>query len=281
MGALHDGHAELVRRARSECDVVVVSCFVNPTQFGPGEDLDRYPRTPEEDARVVALAGGDVLWRPRVADVYGSDPGAGTSVQVGALGAMLEGASRPGHFDGVASVVVRLLGAVRPDALYLGAKDFQQVAVLRRVIEDLAIDVELRVVPIVRDADGLALSSRNAYLAPVERHAAGAIPAALELARTRAAAGERSTRAIRQAVVDRLERDGGIDIDYVEVRDAVTLAPRDVLGGSPAVVLVAARVGNTRLIDNLVLDERDASHDHGAEDAPCHTTRTSLRIVRR
>jgi pantoate--beta-alanine ligase len=258
MGALHEGHAQLVREARAECDVVVVSCFVNPTQFAPGEDLDRYPRTPEADARIVGEAGGDVLWRPTVADVYGPDPSTATSVRVGSLGAVLEGESRPGHFDGVASVVVRLLGAVRPDVLYLGQKDFQQVAVLRRAVADLAVDVELRVVSIVRDVDGLALSSRNAYLSDEQRAAALAIPRALEHARQLVAGGERSTARIRRAVLDLLEREPTLDVDYVELRDPATLAARDVVGAG-VVVLVAARVGTTRLIDNDVLDPSGAA----------------------
>lgn len=277
MGALHDGHAALVRRAREECDVVVVSCFVNPTQFGPTEDLDRYPRTPEVDERVVEAAGGDVLWRPRVEDVYGPDPAAATRVRVGPPADILEGAARPGHFEGVASVVVRLVGAVAPEALYLGAKDFQQVAVLRRVIADLAIELDVRVVDTVRDVDGLALSSRNAYLTPAQRRVALAIPSALERATALVASGERSARAIRHAVLQHLDAQDGLDVDYVEVRDARSLAERDVLGGAPAVVLVAARVGSTRLIDNVVLEVHATLPARGAEDAPCRTTRPTAR----
>jgi pantoate--beta-alanine ligase len=261
MGALHDGHAELVRTARRECDVVVVSCYVNPTQFGANEDLDRYPRTPEHDLAVAREAGADVLWRPRTSDVYGDDPDAAVRVHVGAIGEVLEGRSRPGHFDGVATVVVRLLGAVAPDALYLGAKDFQQVAVLRRVVDDLLLAVEVREVPTVREDDGLARSSRNAYLSPEERRAAVALPRALEAARASFAAGERSVEVLRSRALEMLDAAPGVALDYLELADARTLAPVDAeLGNRDAVLLVAARVGATRLIDNQLLVAHQPVH---------------------
>lgn len=252
MGALHEGHAALVRAARDECDVVVVSCFVNPTQFGPNEDLDRYPRTPERDEEIVRRAAGDVLWRPGVHDVYGEAPEAATSIRVGPLGSVLEGRARPGHFDGVASVVVRLLGAVQPDVLYLGAKDYQQVAVLRTVIRDLAIAVELRTIDTVREPDGLARSSRNAYLSGEERQAALAIAAALDAASDLLADGERSGQVIRDAVLARLGQAQLVEVDYVALVDPETLEPLAHVAGE-AMLLVAARVGATRLIDNARL----------------------------
>jgi pantoate--beta-alanine ligase len=251
MGALHDGHAELVRVARRECDLVVVSCYVNPTQFAAGEDLDRYPRTPEHDTRIAAAAGADVLWRPTDLDVYGDDPANSVRVQVGTIGTLLEGEARPGHFDGVATVVVRLLGAVSPDVLYLGEKDFQQVVVLRRVVRDLLMPVAIRAVPTVREPDGLARSSRNAYLTPTERATAAAIPRALDAAAEIVAAGERDAQRIVDACRGRLARTPALHIDYVRLVDATRLAPVARLGRDDAVLLVAARVGNTRLIDNL------------------------------
>lgn len=267
MGALHDGHAELIRTARRECDVVVTSCYVNPTQFQPGEDLDRYPRTPERDALVARDAGTDVLWRPRTSDVYGDDPDGAVRVHVGAIGAVLEGRSRPGHFDGVATVVVRLLAAVGPDALYLGAKDFQQVVVLQHVVDDLLLPVTVRTVPTVREPDGLARSSRNAYLSEAERATALAIPRALDAAERRVAAGERSASRVLAPAREELAAVAGIDVDYVELVDARTLEPAQQVGARDCVLLVAARVGTTRLIDNRPLPA-DAHHARDPEVRP-------------
>ncbi|MCW2925064.1 MAG: pantoate--beta-alanine ligase [Thermoleophilia bacterium] len=251
MGALHDGHAELVRRARAECANVVVSAYVNPLQFGAGEDLDRYPRTPDADAAIVARAGADVLWRPGDDDVHGAS--AGPAERAGGLGAVLEGLARPGHFDGVATVVARLLRAVAPDVLYLGEKDFQQLAVVRALVDRLGLPVRVRAVPTVRDVDGLALSSRNAYLDADDRCRAASIPRALDAATTSVAAGERSAAAVQAVVLDALT-DGGVqDVDYVAIVDPLTLDPVDRLD-HPAQLLVAVRVGATRLIDNLRLD---------------------------
>ena len=253
MGALHDGHAELVRTARRECDVVVTSCYVNPTQFQPDEDLDRYPRTPERDLAVARDAGTDLLWRPRTSDVYGDDPDAAVRVHVGTIGTVLEGRSRPGHFDGVATIVVRLLAAVGPDVLYLGAKDFQQVVVLRRVIEDLLLPVQLRTVATVREPDGLARSSRNAFLSEDDRRAALAIPRALDAAAATVVDGERDATVVVSRAREVLAAEDGIDVDYCELVDARTLVTADRLGNGDRVLLVAARVGTTRLIDNLPL----------------------------
>lgn len=248
MGAFHEGHLALIGAAISECDLVVVSLFVNPLQFGPDEDLARYPRSEGRDARLAAEAGADLFFAPALEEMY--PPGFGTTVDAGPVARTLEGALRPGHFQGVATIVTRLLGIVAPDAAYFGQKDHQQVSVLRRVLADLALPTELRVVPTVRDADGLALSSRNAYLSASERALAVRLSAGLADAGAAFAAGERSAVVLRSFVLARLE-EPGIEVDYVELRDAETLAA--VEPARPAVILAAIRVGGTRLIDNLVL----------------------------
>jgi pantoate--beta-alanine ligase len=261
MGALHDGHAELLRVARRECGVVVASCYVNPTQFGEGEDLGRYPRMPDHDLDVAVAAGIDVLWLPRDVDVYGGAPDDAVSVRVGRIGDVLEGASRPGHFDGVATVVVRLLGAVEPDRLYLGRKDHQQVVVLQRVVDDLLLRVDVREVDTVREPDGLARSSRNAYLSAAERESAAAIPRALGAAREAFEHGERSAHVLLDACRSRLDDADGVVVDYVELVHAGTVDPVvDDIATTSAVLLVAARVGTTRLIDNLHLASTSTTH---------------------
>ncbi len=221
MGAFHEGHLALLRAAREENELVVASLFVNPAQFGEGEDLARYPRAEARDAELAEEAGVDVLYIPEAAEIY--PPGFETWVEVERLGAMLEGEYRPGHFRGVATVCLKLFNLVRPRRAYFGQKDAQQVAVVRRMVRDLAVPVEIRVVPTVRDADGLALSSRNAYLSLEERERALALPRAL-------------------AARDRSELDG-LEVDYFEEAD---FAPR--------VLAAAVRVGSTRLIDNVVLE---------------------------
>ncbi len=229
MGAFHDGHLSLFGAARDECDTVVVSLFVNPAQFGPADDLDRYPRDEERDARLAAAAGVDVLFAPAREEIY--PPGFGTWVDVEDAGA--EGAARPGHFRGVATVCVKLFNIVRPHAVYFGQKDAQQAALLQRLIRDLDLGIELRVLPTVRAADGLALSSRNAYLTAEERRRALALPRALESARS----ASDPVAAARAAL-------NGLDPEYVEVVD---------LDGA-TVLAAAACVGATRLIDNVVLE---------------------------
>jgi pantoate--beta-alanine ligase len=229
MGAFHDGHLSLFRAARGECDTVVVSLFVNPAQFAPAEDLARYPRDEERDARLAEEAGVDLLFTPSADELYPA--GFGTWVDVEAAGA--EGAARPGHFRGVATVCLKLFNLVRPQVAYFGQKDAQQAAVLSRVVRDLNLDVELRILPTVRDADGLALSSRNVYLAPDERERALALPRAL--ARARQAADP--VAAARAAL-------NGLEPEYVELVDV----------GGALVLAAAARVGATRLIDNVVLE---------------------------
>ena len=233
MGALHDGHLSLVRAARAECDVVVLSLFINPAQFGTKEDLARYPRDEAQDARLAERAGVDVLFAPDAVELYPED--FATWVDVGETGA--EGKARPGHFRGVATVCLKLFNIVRPQVAYFGQKDAQQAAVLRRLVRDLDLDIELRVLPTVRDRDGLALSSRNAYLSPAERERALALPRALEVGRAAHARGDDPVAAAESAL-------NGLQPDYVELVE---------LDGAK-VLASAARIGPTRLIDNVVLE---------------------------
>lgn len=250
MGALHAGHASLVERAVAECDDVVVSIFVNPTQFGPGEDFARYPRTPEADAALLERCGGRWIFAPDAADLYPA--GAATSVVVEGPALPFEGRLRPGHFNGVATVVCRLCHAVPAHVAYFGAKDWQQTIVVGRMIRDLGLPIEIAVCPTVREPDGLALSSRNAYLSPDERARAVALCDSLEVAAAQwqggadVAAIERSMRA---ALVAR-----GVVVDYAALADAETLGPP--VAGRAAVALVAGRLGATRLIDSRVLEPR-------------------------
>jgi pantoate--beta-alanine ligase len=227
MGALHRGHVALLEAARAECDVVAASIFVNPAQFAAGEDLARYPRDLENDARIAEGVGVDVLFTPSADEMY--PPGYQTWVDVEELSKPLEGAFRPGHFRGVATVCLKLFNIVRPQRAYFGQKDAQQAAVLRRMVKDLNLELELRVLPTVRDADGLALSSRNAYLSRDERARALALPRALQ------------SRDVTQA--RELLRDAGVDVDYVDVLE----------DDGTRVVAGAIRVGSTRLIDNVLL----------------------------
>ncbi len=249
MGALHAGHAALIEAARAAGDAPVVSVFVNPTQFGPGEDFERYPRTPEEDAALARDAGAQVVWSPPAESVY--PPGEATRIHVGPLAEVLEGACRPGHFDGVATVVVKLLAATAPHRLYLGEKDYQQTVVLRQVVRDLLLPVSLVVVPTVRDPDGLALSSRNRFLSPADRADALRIPEALARADALVREGERCPRVIEQAMQAVLGSGASLRTEYAVVRDE-SLDPVDAVTG-PVRALIAARVGTTRLIDNRLL----------------------------
>ena len=233
MGAFHEGHLALLRAAREECDAVVVSLFVNPTQFGANEDLSRYPRDETRDAQLAKAEGVDVLFTPSVEEMY--PKGYATWVDVEETGA--EGAARPGHFRGVVTVCLKLFNIVRLQVAYFGQKDAQQAAVLRRMIRDLDVDLDLRVLPTVRDADGLALSSRNAYLSQEERHRALALPRALEAGRSAHAEGSDPVAAARRAL-------NGLVPEYVEVLDL----------GDVTVLAAAARIGTTRLIDNIVLE---------------------------
>jgi pantoate--beta-alanine ligase len=252
MGFLHDGHLSLLRAARAECDVVVMSLFVNPTQFGPGEDLERYPRDEERDLRLAAEAGADLVYAPPVEAVY--PDGFSTNVEVkGNLTAVLDGdpARRgPGHFRGVTTVVAKLFNSVGPDIAYFGQKDAQQVAVIRRMVRDLDFPVRIEVLPTVREPDGLALSSRNAYLDPDARERATALSRALRTAESTARAeGLAAGLAAAQAEL----RAAAIEAEYLEARDAEELTPTSELGDRPVLIAVAAEVGGARLIDNVLI----------------------------
>lgn len=252
MGALHEGHLSLVRRARAECDVVVVSVFVNPLQFGAGEDFDTYPRDLEADVRRLGRQA-EVVFAPQPAQF--TPPGARTTVHVADLTERLEGATRPGHFDGVATIVTKLFNAVAPRRAYFGEKDFQQLAVIRQLVRDLDIPVEIRACPIVREDDGLALSSRNAYLSGQGREAAASLSRGLFSA---ARAWDGDVAAARRRVQEAILAAGSdVRADYVEVVDPATLEPLEGVVRTPARLLVAAHVGTTRLIDNIRLDPPD------------------------
>jgi pantoate--beta-alanine ligase len=249
LGALHAGHLALVEEGQRRADSVAATIFVNPLQFGAGEDLDLYPRQEEQDAEILERAGCELLWMPSAQDVY--PEGFATKVSVSGLSDRWEGEARPGHFDGVATVVARLLLSARPDFALFGEKDFQQLAVIRRMAADLVIPGEIVGVPTVRDADGLALSSRNAYLSDEERRSAVALPKALEMAREAVLSGtpvaetlDESRKSIRNAGFSR--------IDYFALVDSNTLAPLDAPGGEMRLI-AAAVIGTTRLIDNVAV----------------------------
>jgi len=250
MGALHPGHMALIDEAKRRADRVAATIFVNPLQFGANEDLDRYPRQEEQDARMLEEAGCDLLWLPSGEDIY--PPGFATTVSVKGLSDRWEGEARPGHFDGVATVVAKLLCAVRPDIALFGEKDFQQLAVIRRMAQDLQLGVEILGVPTVRDADGLALSSRNAYLSADERDRALALPKALNDAAERIREGVPVADAL-DAAKDSLRAAGFSTIDYVALVNALTLEPLDAPGG-PMRLIAATKIGATRLIDNIAVE---------------------------
>lgn len=254
MGYFHEGHLSLMRRAREDCDIVVVSLFVNPTQFGEGEDLDSYPRDEERDAELAAREGVDVLWIPDVEHMY--PDGFATTIEVaGDLTGVLEGDPEQrgsSHFHGVTTVVAKLFNSVQPDVAYFGRKDAQQAVVIQRMARDLDFPVRIEVLPTVREEDGLALSSRNAYLDPEQRERAAAISRALRVAERAALDGETSTGALVELARKEL-RSAGIEPDYVEARSAEDLSPVAEMNGRPVLVAVAARVGRARLIDNVVI----------------------------
>jgi pantoate--beta-alanine ligase len=250
MGAVHAGHLSLVTRARSENERLAVSVFVNPAQFGPAEDLAAYPRTLDSDLALLAPLGVDVVWAPSAGDVY--PPGFQTWITVDEVSAPLEGARRPGHFRGVATVVAKLFHVFQPDRAYFGQKDAQQVAVIRRMVRDLFFPVDVVVCPTVREKDGLALSSRNVYLSTDERRAAPVIHRALEAARAVFDSGERDAHRLRAILSKTLSAEPLARPDYCSVADALTLAELERVEGA-ALVSVAVRFGRTRLIDNVVL----------------------------
>jgi pantoate--beta-alanine ligase len=258
MGALHAGHMALVERAKRECSQVVTSIFVNPTQFGPKEDLAKYPRTFEADSQKLAAAGVDAIFAPQPADIY--PPGFRTYVNVENLSDRLEGRSRPGHFRGVATVVLKLFEICQPTYAYFGRKDAQQVRIITQMVRDLNLDVEIVICPIVREPDGLALSSRNAYLSADERKAALVLSRALIAARDELGSGTRDTLALQTAMQRIVSGEPRAALDYAEIVDADTFEPVTRIS-RPAYVLIAAFVGKTRLIDNLFIEPSKTSGD--------------------
>jgi len=251
MGWLHEGHRSLFKLARAENPTVVASIFVNPRQFNVAADFTKYPRNEERDVQICAAEGVDIVWAPPVDEVY--VPGFDTTVTVGAISRPLEGAARPGHFDGVATVVAILFGLVGAERAYFGQKDAQQVMVIRRMARDLALPTEVIACPTVREADGLALSSRNVHLAPAERAAAPVLHRALLEASARWASGERSGDALRETMRTALAAEPLAVPEYVSVADALTLTELDQIDGS-ALLSLAVRFGSTRLIDNELLE---------------------------
>lgn len=252
MGYLHEGHASLLREGRKRGDILVLSIFVNPIQFGRNEDLDRYPRDRERDCRIAEACGVDIVFTPDSAAMYPA--GFQTGVTVRELSLSLCGASRPGHFDGVATVVTKLFNIVRPDVALFGRKDYQQLAIIRRMAADLNLPVQVVGMPIVREADGLAMSSRNSYLSPAERQAAICLSRALMRARERYVAGERSTIVLKDEAQAVITREPLATIDYLEIRDGITLEPSQTADNGTLVAL-AVKLGQTRLIDNTLLGE--------------------------
>lgn len=259
MGFLHRGHAALMREARARADVVVVSVFVNPTQFGPGEDLAAYPRDLDRDRKLCEAEGVSHLFVPEVATIY--PPGFCTSVRVVGLSEGLCGASRPGHFDGVATVVTKLFNMVQPDLAVFGEKDFQQLTIIRQMVADLDVPLEIIGVPTVRESDGLALSSRNRYLTSDERQRAPALYRALQRAQVRRRGGELDATVLTTEISQALAAAGFI-VEYVQFVDFATLEPMDTLD-RPARLAVAARLGRTRLIDNVAVDPTAPGADEG------------------
>ncbi len=250
MGYLHRGHLSLVRRARSENQSVIVSIFVNPTQFGPGEDFDRYPRDPQRDLTLLEKEGVDVVFMPSAEELY--QPQFGSWVVVDKLAQRLEGASRPGHFRGVTTVCAKLFNIVKPTRAYFGRKDAQQMVVIRKMVSDLNMNLEIVTLPTVREPDGLAISSRNAYLNPGERQAATILYKALNQAKELWIKGETSAERLRQEITATIKKEPLAEIDYISIANAETLDELDEVT-SPALVSLAVKIGSTRLIDNVVL----------------------------
>ncbi len=253
MGALHEGHLSLVREARRMCDVVVVSVFVNPTQFGPSEDYEHYPRDLTKDTALLTDYNVDYIFAPAPEEIYPKD--FSTYVNVGGLSKLLEGETRPGHFRGVATVVAILFNTVRPDFAFFGQKDAQQALIIKRMVRDLAFDTEIVVLPTVREDSGLAISSRNLYLGPEERESASVIHRALKQAKEVFKKGERHAAKLAEIVRISIETEPRVRVDYVSVVDAETMERLDKVDERPILIAVAAYVGKTRLIDNIILNK--------------------------
>ena len=263
MGALHEGHLSLLRVARQSCDSVVASIFVNPLQFGPNEDLEAYPRPEQQDLELARAEGCDFVFMPAPEEMYGADRH--TTIDVGPLGELLEGAERPGHFAGVATVVAKLFNVVEPDVSFFGQKDAQQVAVIKQMVSDLSFRTKIEVVPTVREADGLALSSRNVYLSPDERGSAAALYRALQQGRTAWLRGE-SAADTEQAMLDTLRSVTGVSPGYAKAVDPRTFSRPDMAGD--VLLVIAARIGNTRLIDNILCTRDEAEGERKRQ--PCN-----------
>jgi len=253
MGALHEGHLSLVREARRMCDVVVVTVFVNPTQFGPGEDFEHYPRDLTKDTALLTDYNVDYIFAPTVEEIY--PKGFSTYVNVEGISEQLEGQSRPGHFRGVATVVTILLNTVRPDFAFFGQKDAQQALVIKRLVKDLAFDTEIVVLPIVREDSGLAISSRNLYLTPDEQNSATILHKALKQAKKAFKEGERNAGRLTDIIRSTVETEPRARLDYVAIADAETLEPLERIDERPTLIAVAAYIGKTRLIDNMILNK--------------------------
>jgi pantoate--beta-alanine ligase len=262
MGALHEGHLSLMREARAQCDVLVVSVFVNPTQFGPAEDFEKYPRDLNNDAALLTRENVDYLFTPTVTDIYPA--GFSTYVTVEGLSEQLEGASRQGHFRGVATVVAILLNIVRPDVAFFGQKDAQQAAVLKRMVRDLAFDTKVVVLPIVREESGLALSSRNTYLSAEEKRAATVLHYGLSEVASAYENGERDGARLLQLVRSAIAVEPLARVDYISLNDAETFEPLEHIGERPALLSLAVYLGKTRLIDNMVLGQTEKQDAAGA-----------------
>jgi pantoate--beta-alanine ligase len=254
MGALHEGHLSLVHAAKRQCSPVAVSIFVNPSQFGPGEDFEKYPRSFESDRAALEELGVEYVFAPAVEHIY--PRGFATSVRVEGLSEKFEGRSRPGHFFGVATIVLKLLEIVRPQFAYFGRKDGQQARVIRQMAADLNLDCEIVVCPIVREPDGLAMSSRNAYLASDERRAATVLSRSLDAVRRKIEAGERAAAPLLEIIHHAIAAERLVSLDYAAIVDAESFEPVDILRGN-CLVLLAARVGSTRLIDNLLVEQHN------------------------
>ena len=259
MGALHEGHLSLIRRAKADCSRVYASIFLNPAQFAANEDLSKYPRTFEKDVEQLTAAGVDVLFAPEAKDIYPA--GFRTYVNVEGLSEKLEGKSRPGHFRGVATVVLKLFEIVQPHFAYFGRKDAQQVRILQQMAHDLNLNIEIVVCPIVREPDGLALSSRNTYLTGHERRAATVLHRALEEARRAVSTGTLDSLQLQTTIRGILSKEPLARVDYVEIADAQTLEPLVRIGARPAYVLLAVHIGKTRLIDNLLIEAKNSDHE--------------------